>query len=64
MREGDLLGHPSEFSTEGAELAHVVVYLDVPNVKAAAYTAMSRVQYMRDCLIGGHVKQEHFRPAA
>ena len=48
---------------QGAELAHVVVYLDAPNVKAAAYTALSRVKYQRDCLVGGHVTKDHFRPA-
>ena len=49
---------------QGAELPHVVIYLDAPNVKAAAYTGMSRVKYMRDCLVGGHITQRHFRPAA
>ena len=36
----------------GAELPHVTVWLDVPHVPAAAYTAMSRVSYASDCLIG------------
>ena len=49
---------------QGAELPHVTLYLDAPNVKAAAYTGMSRVKYMRNCLIGGHVTPRHFRPAA
>ena len=48
---------------QGAELPHVTVYLDAPHVRAAAYTAMSRVKYMAHCLIGGHVTPDHFRPA-
>ena len=48
---------------QGAELPHVVVYLDKPFVPAAAYTAMSRVRMQGHCLIGGWVKPEHFTPA-
>ena len=48
---------------QGAELPHVVVYLDCPHAAGAAYTAMSRVSYKKDCLIGGIVRPEHFTPA-
>jgi ATP-dependent exoDNAse (exonuclease V) alpha subunit len=48
---------------QGAELAHVTVYLDAANVPAAAYTAMSRVSRGTDYLIGGWVTPNHFTPA-
>jgi ATP-dependent exoDNAse (exonuclease V) alpha subunit len=48
---------------QGAELKHVTVWLNVPGVPGAAYTAMSRVSYGRDCLIGGNVNPLHFTPA-
>ncbi|CAE7892745.1 unnamed protein product, partial [Symbiodinium necroappetens] len=38
---------------QGAELPHVVVYLDAPKVPAAAYTAISRVGYYNDFLLAG-----------
>ena len=47
----------------GAELQHVVLYLDAPRVPAAAYTAMSRVRMQAHCLIGGIVQPHHFEPA-
>lgn len=48
---------------QGAELEHVVLYLDRPHVPAAAYTAMSRVRLQRDCLVGGRLTPHHFTPA-
>jgi hypothetical protein len=48
---------------QGAELKHVTVYLDAEGVPGAAYTALSRVSYGSDFLIGGIVKEEHFIPA-
>ena len=48
---------------QGAELAHVTVYLDRMHVPAAAYTAMSRVRFGAQCLIGGWVQPDHFTPA-
>ena len=48
---------------QGAELPHVVVYLDKRHVPAAAYTAMSRVRMQAHCLIGGFVTPDHFTPA-
>ena len=47
----------------GAELEHVTVYLDVPDVAAAGYTALSRVKCMSDIKIGGIVSADHFAPA-
>ena len=49
---------------QGAELEHVTVWLDVPGIPGAAYTAMSRVKLGENCLIGGNVKALHFMPAA
>ena len=48
---------------QGAELEHVVAYLDVPHVPAAAYTALSRVKEGWQCLIGGVVTKHNFTPA-
>ena len=48
---------------QGAELNHVTIFLDVPNVPAAAYTAMTRVATRQQYLIGGRVSAEHFTPA-
>ena len=47
---------------QGAELKHVTVYLDVPGVPGAAYTAMSRVATANQYLIGGNVNPHHFTP--
>ena len=47
----------------GAELAHATVWLDVPHVPGAAYTAMSRVAYGKDLLLGGNLSPDHFTPA-
>jgi len=48
---------------QGAELPHVVVYLDAPRVPAAAYTAISRVGYYKDFLLAGIFTEHHFTPA-
>jgi hypothetical protein len=48
---------------QGAELPHVTVYLDAMKVPAAAYTAISRVGYFKDFLLGGILTAEHFTPA-
>ena len=47
----------------GAQLQHVTVYLDYPNVAAAAYTALSRVATLKQILIGGAATSDHFAPA-
>ena len=48
---------------QGAELPHVVVYLDAPKVPAAAYTAISRVGFYDNFLLAGSLTPEHFTPA-
>ena len=48
---------------QGAELEHLIVWLDKPGIPGAAYTAMSRVREGKNCLIGGDVKALHFMPA-
>ena len=48
---------------QGAELPHVTLFLDAPLVPGAAYTAMSRVQYGSQCIIGGNVNSSHFTPS-
>ena len=48
---------------QGSELDFVIAWLDAPHVRAAAYTAMSRVKYQRHCLVGGKLTPEHFTPA-
>ena len=47
---------------QGAELRHVTIYLDVPGIPGAAYTAISRVATARQWLIGGRVGPKHFTP--
>ena len=68
-RLGDLVYYPLRpgfastiLKKQGTELPHVVVYLDAC-VRAAAYTAMSRVKFQSQCLIGGWVTPEHFLAA-
>ena len=46
----------------GAELPHLVLWLDKPHVPGAAYTGMSRVKFGENCLIGGNVTAAHFQP--
>ena len=50
---------------QGAELAHVTVYLDAKNVPGAAYTALSRVQSGRQYRLAGtgRLDPDHFTPA-
>ena len=48
---------------QGDELSHVTVYLDIPNMPAAGYTALSRVETADDYLIGGTMTVHHFVPA-
>ena len=49
---------------QGATLDHVTIWLDVPNVEAAAYVALSRVQYDQNWRFLGHVTRHHFTPAS
>lgn len=48
---------------QGAELSHVTVYLDAAGVPGAAYTAMSRVGSLSQCMLAGVLQSEHFTPA-
>ena len=48
---------------QGAELAHVVVFLDARGVPGAAYTAISRVSHLHKVLLAGALTPEHFAPA-
>lgn len=48
---------------QGAELEHVTAWLDIPGMRAAGYTALSRVATSDDYLIGGCITREHFVPA-
>ena len=48
---------------QGSTLKHITIWLDVPGCRAAAYVALSRVQYDGDYLIGGVVCPRHFVPA-
>ena len=45
------------------EFAHITIYLDVPGMPAAGYTALSRVATSDCYLFGGHVTREHLAPA-
>ena len=47
---------------QGTELPHVTVVLDAKGVPGAAYTALSRVSYGKDYLLGGVVEAAHFQP--
>ena len=47
---------------QGASLPHVTVYLDAENVPGAAYTALSRISYGTDYLLGGFLTKDHFTP--
>jgi ATP-dependent exoDNAse (exonuclease V) alpha subunit len=49
---------------QGATLEHMTVWLDVPNVEAAGYVALSRVQHDADWQFIGHVTRHHFTPAS
>ena len=47
---------------QGAELSHVTAFLDCPGVPGAAYTALNRVSFGKDVLVGGVVTAPHFQP--
>ena len=48
---------------QGATLAHITLYLDVPNMPAAAYVALSRVQRDDNWRFVGNPGVHHFTPA-
>jgi ATP-dependent exoDNAse (exonuclease V) alpha subunit len=47
---------------QGGEFKHITVWLDVPNMPATGYTALSRVARGSDYLLGGWVEAAHFTP--
>jgi len=49
---------------QGATLDHLTLYLDVPNVEAAGYVALSRVQYDKNWRFVGDPTVHHFTPAS
>jgi hypothetical protein len=48
---------------QGATLKHITVWLDVPNMPAAAYVALSRVEYDNNWRFVGDPGIHHFTPA-
>ena len=48
---------------QGATLKHATFWLDVPNMEAAGYVALSRVQKDDDWRFIGHLTRHHFAPA-
>ena len=48
---------------QGSTLEHITLWLDAPGCRAAAYVALSRVEYDANYLIGGVVCPRHFVPA-
>jgi hypothetical protein len=48
---------------QGQTLQHATIWLDKPYWPAAAYVALSRVQYDKDWRFVGDMKPEHFLPA-
>ncbi len=58
------LGYASTIhKVQGDEFKHITIWLDVPNMPAAGYTALSRVENSTSYLIGGVVTRQHFVPA-
>ena len=49
---------------QGATIPHMTLYLDVPNIEAAGYVALSRVQHDRDWRFVGDPGVHHFTPAS
>ena len=57
------LGYASTIhKAQGDEFKHITIWLDVPNMEAAGYTALSRVSTSKDYLLGGSLKRKHFTP--
>ena len=48
---------------QGATLPHVTIWLDVPYMEAAAYMALSRVQYDKHWRFVGQIEPKHCLPA-
>ena len=49
---------------QGATIEHMTLYLDVANIEAAGYVALSRVQHDRDWRFVGDPGVHHFTPAS
>ena len=48
---------------QGATLDSMTLYLDVPNIPAAGYVALSRVRYDKHWRFVGYLTRHHFTPA-
>ena len=48
---------------QGATLPHITLWLDIPNMPAAAYVALSRVEYDANWRFVGDPGVHHFTPA-
>ena len=58
------LGYASTLhKVQGATLEHVTLWLDVANMPAAAYVALSRVEYDANWRFVGDPGVHHFAPA-
>ena len=58
------LGYASTLhKVQGATLEHVTIWLDIANMPAAAYVALSRVQHDKDWRFVGDPGVHHFTPA-
>ena len=61
---GRRLGYASTLhKVQGATLDHVTLWLDIPNMPAAAYVALSRVRRDKDWRFVGDPMIHHFTPA-
>ncbi|CAE8634388.1 unnamed protein product, partial [Polarella glacialis] len=49
---------------QGATLPHVTVWLDRPNIEAAAYVALSRVEFDENWRFVGQMMTHHFTPVS
>jgi len=49
---------------QGATLEHATIWLDVANIEAAGYVALSRVRRDADWRFLGHLTPHHFTPAS
>ncbi|CAE7346144.1 PIF1 [Symbiodinium natans] len=57
------LGYCSTIAkVQGDEFSFIIIYLDVPNLPAVGYTALSRVKDAQSYLLGGVLTPEHFTP--
>ncbi len=58
------LGYASTLhKVQGATLGHITLWLDLPNMPAAGYVALSRVREDRNWRFIGNPSRHHFTPA-